>query len=95
MRPRRSLISAVLTAALLLGQWLAAAHEPDHALQPGAAHACAVCVYAHGAGSGAMQAVPNLVLDGAVEAPDTPATASPLAALLRHHPIRGPPVLLA
>ena len=96
MRPRRSLISAVLTAALLLGQWLAAAHEPDHALQPGAAHACAVCAYAHGAGNGALQAaVPHLILNGAAEAPDTPATASPLAALLRHHPIRGPPILLA
>lgn len=95
MRSRRSLISLVLAAALLAGQWLAAAHEPDHALQPGAAHACAVCVYAHGAGTGALPAVPHLVLDGAVEAPEAPAAAGPLAASLRNHPIRGPPALLA
>jgi len=90
----RPLISLVLAAALLAGQWLAAAHEPDHALQPGAAHVCAICVYAHGAGSGALPAVPHLVFDGAVEAPESRAAASPLAGILRSHPIRGPPALL-
>lgn len=94
MRSRRSLISAVLAAALLLGQWLAAAHEPDHALQPGAAHACAVCVYAHGAGNGALPALPALALDRAGIAPAAIAAASPLSASVRHHPIRGPPLLL-
>ena len=95
MRSRRSLISLVLAAAVLAGQWLVAAHDTDHGLQPGAAHACAVCVYAHGAGAGALPAVPHLILDGAAEAPETPAVENPLAASLRHHPIRGPPALLA
>jgi len=94
VRSRRPLISLVLAATLLAGQWLAAAHEPDHALQPGAAHACAICVYAHGAGSGALPAVPHLVLDGVIEAPESCAAANPLAGILRSHPIRGPPTLL-
>jgi hypothetical protein len=95
MRSRRSLVSAVLAAALLLGQWLAAAHAPDHALQSGAAHTCAVCVYAHGAGSGALPAALALTLGPSVEAPVTDVTASPLAATVRNHPIRGPPALVA
>ena len=95
MRSRRSLVSAVLAAALLLGQWLAAAHEPDHALKPGAAHACAVCVYAHGAGTGALPAAPLLALDGGTELAHVAVTASPVAVAVRHHPIRGPPALLA
>lgn len=95
MRSRRSLISAVLACALLLGQWLAAGHEADHALQPGAAHACAVCVYSHGAGTGLLPTFITLGMDGAAEAPDIFAAGNPLAATLRHHPIRGPPELLA
>ena len=94
MHTRRPLISAVLAAALLLGQWLAAAHEPEHALQPGAAHACAICVYSHGA-AGMLPAIATLKLDGAHAAPEISATGNPLAATLRHHPIRGPPALLA
>jgi len=94
MRSRRSLVSAVLAAALLLGQWLAAAHEPDHALKPGAAHACAVCVYAHGAGTGALPAAPLLALDAATELAHVTVTTSLVAVAVRHHPIRGPPVLL-
>lgn len=95
MRARRPLVSAVLAAALLLGQWLAAAHEPDHALQSGAAHACAVCVYAHGAGTGAVPASPALVLEAAAAPAHVAVAADPLAAVVRHHPIRGPPALLA
>lgn len=94
MRSRRSLVSAVLAAALLLGQWLTAAHAPD-ALQSGAAHTCAVCVYAHGAGSGALPAILVLALGPSAEAPLTDAAASPLAAAVRNHPIRGPPALVA
>lgn len=94
MRSRRPLISVALAAALLLGQWLAAAHEPDHALQPGAAHACAVCVYAHGAGAGLTPSIAALKISGALEAPEIFATGHPLAATLRNHPIRGPPALL-
>lgn len=93
MRSRRPLLTLVLAAALLAGQWLVAAHEPDHALA-GAAHGCVVCVYAHGAGTGALPHVAALSLDGAVEAPASARTRAPRAALLRHHPIRGPPALL-
>lgn len=95
MRSRRPVITAVLACAVLIGQWLSAAHEPDHALQPGAAHACAVCVYAHGAGAGAVPVVPRLLLAGPTGAPEVSKVAGPLAAALRHHPIRGPPVFLA
>ena len=92
---RRSWVSVVLAAAILVGQWLAAGHEVDHALQPGAAHACAVCVYSHGAGSGLLPAVFGLEFNGAIEAPEIAVAGNPLAATLRHHPIRGPPALLA
>jgi hypothetical protein len=95
MRSRQPLISAVLALAVLLGQWLTAAHAPDHALQPGAAHVCAVCVYAHGAATGALPAMPRLTFDAGADAPEIFVAASPLAATLRHHPIRGPPALLA
>lgn len=98
MRTRRSwrhfAVHLLLAASLLLGQWLAAGHDPDHGLQPGA-HACAVCVYAHGAGSGALPALPQLALVPVSTAPDAPRVVTPVAATVRHHPIRGPPSLLA
>lgn len=95
MKSRRPLVSWILAVAILAGQWLAAAHEPDHALQPGAAHSCVVCAYAHGAGTGALPAMPQLVLVAVAEAPEFTPAANPLAATLRNHPIRGPPALLA
>lgn len=95
MRTRRPLLSAVLALAILAGQWLAAAHDPDHGLQPGAADACAVCVYAHGAGAGAVSVAPAIQLLTGADAPDLHVASSPLAATVRNHPIRGPPALLA
>lgn len=95
MRRRRPLISLVLAAALLAGQWLAATHDPDHGLQAGAADGCVVCVYAHGAGAGALPATPQLVLEPGAEVPDAAPAGNTLAATLRNHPIRGPPALLA
>lgn len=96
MRSRRSLISAVLAAALLVGQWLAATHAPDHdhALQAVTSHTCAVCAYVHGAGAGLLPAIATLRLHGTVESPEASAAGNPLAATLRHHPIRGPPAFL-
>lgn len=91
----RPLTHLVLAVALLLGQWLSAAHEPDHALQPGAAHACAVCVYSSGAGAAALPAAIVLVLPVAAPAPEATHAGHPLSATLRHHPIRGPPLLPA
>jgi hypothetical protein len=91
MRLRRPLIAAVLACAVLAGQWLAASHDPDHTLQAGAAHVCAVCVYAHGAGTGALPAMPVLTLRVASAVVEAFASASPLAAAVRNHPIRGPP----
>ena len=93
MRSHRTLISAVLAVAVLAGQWLAAAHEPEHSLQPGAAHACAVCVHADGAGPVTL-AIP-VPLAAAAERPERVATDSPRAAAVRNHPIRGPPAALA
>lgn len=95
MRTRRPLLNLLLAAGLLLGQWLVAGHDGDHGLQPGAAHACAVCVYAQGSGAGALPALPQLSLAAAVAVPDTLRPADPRAAAVRHHPIRGPPALLA
>jgi hypothetical protein len=94
MRRRHPLLSLVLAAALLTGQWLAGMHAEEHALQP-TAHACAVCLHADSSGAGALPAVPHLVVDGVVATPDSTAAASPLAAILCHHPIRGPPALPA
>lgn len=93
MRSRRPLIAAILAAALLLGQWLTAAHEPDHALQAGA-DACAVCVYAHGAGSGALPQPLVLALGIPNVAPATERSAAPVLTFVRLHPIRGPPAPL-
>lgn len=90
----RSLPTLLLAAALLAGQWLAAAHEPEHALQPGVAHGCAACIHAHGAGAGALAALPQLVLDNSAEAPARPPVEDPVAVAARHHPIRAPPQLL-
>lgn len=95
MRLRQPLISAVLTLALLLGQWLAATHGPDHALQPGGSDNCAVCVYAHSAGAGALPAIPVIAVSAPAQAPIANVVANAPAATIRHHPIRGPPALLA
>jgi hypothetical protein len=94
MNLRSPLISLVLAAALLAGPVLASAHAGDHDLQP-ASHACVVCVYAHGAGHGALPAAPKVVLATTPEAPEAPPVAARVAVTVRLHPIRGPPVLLA
>ena len=91
---RRALVSLLLAFALVAGQWLASAHETDHGLQAGT-HGCAVCVYAQGLGSGALPAIPHLDIGPSAERPEVAAAASPLAATVRNHPIRGPPAFLA
>ena len=95
MRRRIPLISLLLAATLLAGQWLAASHDGKHGLQPDAAHSCVVCVYAHGAGHGALPAVPQLAPGTNAEAPEASAAASAVAVTVRLHPIRGPPALLS
>ena len=94
MRSRRSLISALLALAVLAGQWVCAVHESDHALQ-NAATSCATCVATHGAGAGALPVAPQLSLPIASAAPEATPESSLRTAVLRHHPIRGPPTLLA
>jgi hypothetical protein len=91
---RRSLVSLVLAAALLAGPVLASAHDSDHGLQE-AAHACVVCVYAHGAGHGALPVALALVFAAPAAAPDAPAASPRVTLAIRLHPIRGPPALLA
>ena len=95
MRRRVPLISMLLAATLLAGQWLVALHDGDHGLQPDATHSCVVCAYAHGGGHGALPAIPQLALDAGVEAPAIPLTAASVAVTVRLHPIRGPPDLLS
>jgi hypothetical protein len=94
--PRRlTLVPLLLAAALFAGPVLASAHDADHGLQPGAAHACVVCAYAHGAGHGALPVTPGLVLAAPGEAPHAGPTAAQGTVAVRLHPIRGPPALLA
>ena len=93
MRMPRSFVSMVLALAVLAGQWLAASHDPDHGPAPGAAHVCAICVYAHGAGNGALPVLPSLKLEVAHVAPELAAVTVARAAVVRDHPIRGPPLL--
>jgi len=95
MHSRRPLVSLLLAASLLAAPLLAGAHDSDHGLQPGAAHACVVCVYAHGAGHGAVSVAPLPTFDGAAEAPETPRVSAFAAVTVRLHPIRGPPALLS
>lgn len=95
MRTRRTVLHLLLAASLLLGQWLAAGHDGEHGLQSGAGDACAVCVYAHGAGTGALPALPQLVIQSGPVAPPALSVAGPRVVAVRHHPIRGPPALLA
>lgn len=90
----RTLVSVALAVAVLAGQWLAASHDSDHGLAPGAGHACAICVYAHGAGSGALPVTPALTLAFGAVAPEITAATTRFAASQRFHPIRGPPQLL-
>jgi hypothetical protein len=93
MRSRRPLISLVLAAALMVGPALAAAHDSDHGLQPGAAHGCVVCVYAHGSGHGALPAPLVLTLAAPAEMPAASIATAQAAVTVRLHPIRGPPAL--
>lgn len=90
----RPALSLFLAAAILAGQWLAAVHNPDHGLSPGAAHACAVCVYAHGAGNGALPSLPRLALVAVHAAPESRPQDAPPVSYAQHPPIRGPPTLL-
>lgn len=95
MKRRPTLLPLLLAAALLAGPVLAASHDAEHGLQPGAAHACVVCLYAHGAGHGAVPAAPVVLLTGTVEAPETLPAAGRTGATLRLNPIRGPPARLS
>ncbi|MGQ0586853.1 MAG: hypothetical protein ACT4PK_06590 [Gammaproteobacteria bacterium] len=92
---KTSLISRVLAAAVLAGQWLIATHDSDHGTLPGAAHDCVVCVYAHGAGNGALPTAAPLALGTGSEAPEVTPAAASVAVTVRLHPIRGPPALLS
>jgi hypothetical protein len=92
---RRPVLSLLLAAALFAGPVLAAAHDSDHGLQPGASHGCVVCVYAHGAGHGALPVAPRLVVAAAGDAPEATFAAANAAVTVRLHPIRGPPELLS
>jgi hypothetical protein len=94
MRRRVPLISLLLAAALLAGPLLASAHDSDHGLKPGAAHACVACVYAHSAGHGAVPAAPVVALAGANESPVAALAVAQAAVTVRLHPIRGPPAFL-
>jgi hypothetical protein len=92
---RRPLLSLLLAVALFAGPVLAAAHDSDHGLQPGAAHGCVVCVYAHGAGHGALPAAPRVIVASAADSHEASFAAARIAVSVRLHPIRGPPALLA
>jgi hypothetical protein len=94
MRRPLPMVSLLLAAALFAGPVLAAVHDADHGLQPGASHSCVVCVYAHGAGHGAVPAAPRVAVDAVAESPEAPPVTANAAVTVRLHPIRGPPGLL-
>ena len=95
MRRRAHLVPLLLAANLLVAPVLAGAHDGDHGPQPGTAHACVVCVYAHGAGHGAVPAALLPTFDVAAEAPQASVASAHAAVTVRLHPIRGPPALLS
>lgn len=86
--------SVLLALALLLGQWLAFAHELQHPALGGDVD-CQLCVHAQNLASGAAPASGGLpALKASAEAPQAPDLAPPAtraAALIR---IRGPPSTL-
>ena len=90
---RRERLSLILALALMAGQWLSAAHGPEHLLQADAAH-CAVCVFSDASGTGALASTGAILLFAAAEAPY--AGHSPVSAAFApgRPPIRGPPVAL-
>lgn len=92
MSRRQGLIAALLALAVLLGQWAAVVHQGDHVA--GTAD-CTMCAYAHGLGSGVLPALPAVAINAGTEAPLTPVAARVAVAARRHHPIRGPPAVLA
>jgi hypothetical protein len=83
--------SLLLALALLLGQWLAFAHELQHPAL-GSDVDCQLCVHAHNLASGAPAhaATPEFARH-AQEAPPAAAPVVIVAAQRRLHPIRGPP----
>lgn len=84
---------ALLILALVLSQWLVAAHGLQHA---GLAHehACKVCLHAQGLDTGPiMLALPSLSLPRQVERIAEPPSAPLLQLVDRSYPIRGPPSL--
>ncbi|PPE75939.1 hypothetical protein C3942_03395 [Solimonas fluminis] len=83
--------SLLLALALLLGQWLAFAHELQHPAL-GADVDCQLCVHAHNLASGAPAAAAAQAF--AQYTQESPAAATPVAVVAaqrRLHPIRGPP----
>jgi hypothetical protein len=84
----------LLAVALVLGQWLALAHDFEHpALQIDAA--CQICAHAQGLDGGAL--APSVHLPSQFAASETP-TPDVMSAVLpardAHHRIRGPPTHL-
>ena len=94
MRILRPLVSLLLALSVLAGQWLVVDHDHDRSVATASEHACAICVYAHAAGSGALPVAPALHFEFTTVVQEFAAAVSRASAPQQHHPIRGPPQIL-
>ncbi len=91
LTPARKLFIAL---ALLLGQWLLAAHTFEHPALA-ADQDCHICSVAQALGSAPPPAAPLLLVAGVHEAPQVLPQAAPALVSVAHYRIRGPPALTA
>lgn len=92
---RRHLTPFLLIASLLLGLWVSAAHDPDHAGLGAHPDVCAVCVFAGAAGGGLAVAIVALLFLAALVASASVAIAVPRSSRRAPIRVRGPPAFLA
>ena len=92
---RRALIVLSLTWNLLLGLWLTAAHDPEHAAAGHSESACTVCVLAGALGAGLS--VGEISMAPFASATDTRTVPAATVFHLHQRPTRarGPPAHLA
>lgn len=89
-----ALKKSLLILALLLGQWLMAAHALEHAAA-GADQICQLCLHAQGLDSAAAPvALPALALLHVAEAPPVTAPAIIPTVVPASYSIRGPPLFV-
>lgn len=92
---RRASTSWVLIASLLLGLWLAAAHDPNHEGLASHTETCAVCVFVGAVGGGIASAILVLALAIGVSLLAPAPKLVPRRTRRATIRVRGPPLILA